>query len=115
MRPPARRRRGRPREGVQPPLVQSDVGVSHGDPDAYERVLPAHRPTGLDEGVVERGAARLGLGRVVPDLSPGPDPDRRLLRFHDGEPGPDDLILAAHGCALPWSPGYVRRGVPYLC
>src|SRR3989449_7356581 len=46
MRPPPRRRRGRPREGVQPPLVQSHFGVRHGDPDAHERVLPAHARLG---------------------------------------------------------------------
>src|SRR2546428_230647 len=114
MRPPARRRRGRPREGIQPPLVQSHVGVRHGDPDAHERVLPAHGQTWLDEGVVQGGAARLGLGRVVPDLPLGADPDRRLLRFHDGEPGPDDLVFAAHGSELPGSPGSVRpRGHPF--
>src|SRR2546426_951705 len=115
MRPPPRRRRGRPREGVQPPLVQSHFGVRHGDPDAHERVLPAHCPTGLDEGVVEGGAARLGLRRVVLDLPPSAHPDCRLLRFHNGEPGPDDLVLAAHGCELPRSPGSVRPGGHPLC
>ena len=89
--------------------------MRHGDPDAHERVLPAHRPTGLDEGVVERGAARLGLGRVVLDLPPSAHPDCRLLRFHNGEPGPDDLVLAAHGCELPRSPGSVRPGGHSLC
>src|SRR5207245_10627928 len=96
MRPPPRRRRGRPREGVQPSLVQSHVGVRHGDPDAHERVLPAHRPTGLDEGVVEGGAACLGLGPLVPDLHPGAILARSILWFLVCAPRTDVFVLVAY-------------------